>query len=72
MLFSGEGPRGEDMPHEVSTIEVRGFKASTKDDTIHSFFENKRKSGGDDIKDFKRDEENNVIRITYHDPAGQL
>ena len=72
MLFSGEGPRGGDMPREGSTIEVRGFKATTKDDTIESFFENKRRSGGDEINHFERDEENNVIRITYHDPAGQL
>jgi hypothetical protein len=72
MLLSGEGPRGGDMPREVCTIEVRGFKATTTDDTIQSFFENKRKSGGDDIKHFKRDEENNVIHITYCDPAGQF
>ena len=56
--------------HDVDTIEVRGFKASTSDETLVSFFENKRKSGGGDITKSHIDRTNNVFTATFEQPAG--
>ena len=58
------------MPHDDHTLHVRGFSATTSDETIESFFENKRRSGGGDIKNIKIDRANEVIFITYCDPTG--
>ena len=70
LLLSAERPRERNMSYEAGSIEVRGFKKATSDVTIESFFENKKWSGGGDIAHFERDEENNVIRITFCDPEG--
>ena len=56
--------------HDVDTIEVRGFSASTSDDTLVSFFENKRRSGGGDIKESHLDRSNNVFTATFEQPGG--
>ena len=58
------------MPLDDHTIQVRGFSAATSDETIESFFESKRRSGGGDIKNIKIDRANDVIYITYCDPTG--
>ena len=58
------------MPHDVFTIEVRGFNMATCDETIESFFENKRRSGGGDINTIEIDKTNEVIHVTYYDPTG--
>ena len=58
------------MPHDDHTIQVQGFNAETSDETIESFFENKRRSGGGDIKNIEIDRTNEVIYVTYCDPTG--
>ena len=58
------------MPHDEHTIQVRGFNATTSDETIVSFFENKRRSSGGDIKKIEIDRTNGVTYITYCDPTG--
>ena len=59
-----------DGAHDANTIEVRGFNPGTSDETIESFFENKRRSGGGKINGIHVDRENDVVRITYFDPKG--
>ena len=58
------------MAENMCTIEVRGFSATTQKDTIGSFLENRRRSGGGDIKNIEFDGANEVVRVTYCDPAG--
>ena len=59
-----------DGPQDANTIEIRGFNPATSDETIESFFENKRRSGGGEIKRIRVDRTNGVVRITYYDPGG--
>ena len=56
--------------HDVDTIEVRGFKASTSDETLAALFKNKRRSGGGDIKKSHIDRTNNVFTATFEQPGG--
>ena len=50
---------------------MRGFNQSTSEDTIETFFENKRRSGGGDIEKIETsDRENGIIRVTFVDPEG--
>jgi len=58
------------MAQNMCTIEVRGFRATTHKDTIECFLESRRRSGGGDIKNIEFDEANEVVRVTYCDPAG--
>ena len=55
------------MPQDDHTIQVN---AGTSYETIESFFENKRRSGGGDIKNIEIDRTNEVVYITYFDPTG--
>ena len=58
-----------DPPCVMNTIVVRGFKASTSDDTLLSFFENRR-SGGGEIKENSIDRNNNTLTVTFVQPGG--
>ena len=53
---------------ELKTIEIRGFKEKTSDDTVELYFENPRKGGGA-IASFERKEE--VIYITFENAEGK-
>ena len=51
-------------------VEVTDFKSSTPDEMLRMYFENRRKSGGGDIKTWERDAETGaVIRFTYEDQS---
>ena len=58
-----------DPPRVKDTIVVRGFKASTCDDTLLSFFENRR-SGGGEIKENSIDRNSNTCTVTFVHPGG--
>ncbi|KAJ8317273.1 hypothetical protein KUTeg_005177 [Tegillarca granosa] len=57
----------EDDNQPLCTIEIKGFKSSSSDDTIQFYFENPRRSGGGDIDDFTRTSD--VIYITFEDES---
>ena len=59
-----------DGTQDANTIEIRGFNPETSDETIESFFENKRRSGGGEIKGIHVDRDNEVVRVTYFNPKG--
>ena len=64
-------PADGPQDHEYgNTIEVRGFNPTTSDETIESFFENKRRSGGGELEGIHLNRVNDVVRITYKDPRG--
>jgi len=58
------------MLQDVYTIEVRGLNSTTHNETIEGFFENRRRSGGGDIKNIEFDKRNQVVRVTFCDPRG--
>lgn len=47
----------------ASTLEIRGFNPNTHIDTIVLYFENTKRSGGDEVIDHTRNSD--VIYITY-------
>ena len=52
------------------TIEVCGIKASTSDETIVGFFQSKPKSGGDVVRNIRRNTDRNVTYVTFENPQG--
>ncbi|XP_071793808.1 protein mono-ADP-ribosyltransferase PARP14-like isoform X2 [Asterias amurensis] len=50
-------------------IEVTGFKPSTESDVLKLHFENRRKSGGGEIKTMKKDSKTGAVRITFKDQS---
>ena len=58
-----------DPPRVMDTIVVRGFKASTSENTLLSFFENRR-SGRGEIKEISIDRNNNALTVTFVHPGG--
>ncbi|OWF50082.1 Poly [ADP-ribose] polymerase 14 [Mizuhopecten yessoensis] len=58
-----------DDQEDLSTIEVHGMSQNTSCDTIQFYFENKRKSGGGNIKEFDFDAEKVIAIITFEDAS---
>ncbi|OWF49179.1 Poly [ADP-ribose] polymerase 14 [Mizuhopecten yessoensis] len=58
-----------EAPEDLSTIEVHGMSQNTTRDTIHYYFENKRKSGGGNIKELDFDAEKVIATITFEDAS---
>ena len=52
------------------TIEVSGLKASTTNDTIKLFFESKKRSGGDTVKEIQRHKEVTSASVTFKESGG--
>ena len=56
--------------HDINTIVARGFNTKTTEETLTSFFENSRRSGGDEITKIDVDRESNVLWATFANPGG--
>ncbi|KAK3094887.1 hypothetical protein FSP39_007507 [Pinctada imbricata] len=60
----------ETFPDGGFVIEVRGFKDSTSPDTIEMYFENKRRSGGGEIKGINSEKmEDGVVFIEFEEES---
>ena len=55
----------------MCNLQVRGFSQETSDDTLEYYFENKKRSGGGDIKHFQMDREEGCALITYEKQTGK-
>ncbi|KAK3598400.1 hypothetical protein CHS0354_019803 [Potamilus streckersoni] len=58
------GKEEEEAVESVCTIEVRDYKSGTEG-TIEMYFENTKRSGGDEIKKFDQVDSDGVIFITF-------
>ena len=53
------------------TIEVAGLAASTTEDSILNYFENKRRSGGGEVETVKLRSDTGVAFVTFKDGDGK-
>ncbi|XP_038046789.1 protein mono-ADP-ribosyltransferase PARP14-like, partial [Patiria miniata] len=53
----------------VQLVEVTGFKPTTSEEMLRLYFENPRKSKGDEIETWEMDTRTKTIRIKYSDPS---
>ena len=56
----------------ASAIEVFGVGGNTRQETVHSFFENRRKSAGGPIEDIHYKQGEKMYQITFQDPKGNV
>ena len=58
----------DEEDEEELVVEVTDFKPSTSEEMLRMYFENRRKSGGGDIKTWERDAKTGAfIKFTYED-----
>ena len=68
-------PDENTIPVEVEAdilpmIKVSNIPQGSSEDLLTNFFENKRRSGGDDIDEIEYDEGTRTAIITFKDPEG--
>ena len=63
---------GEEQEAESDgcTIEVRGYKDTTSQDTIEMYFENTRRSGGGELEKIEEDEDEGMYLLTFESKEG--
>ena len=61
-----------DRKDDNKTIEVAGLPASTTKDSILNYFENKRRSGGEEVVTVDFNPEAGVAYVTFKDIGGKL
>src|SRR6218665_112844 len=67
----GKGPGKSSAVQDVpNTIEVSGIPETTSEEFLKMYFENKKRSGGGDIKTMTYDKLEGVATITFSDPSG--
>ena len=57
---------------ETCSVEVKGLDADTNEDTIQFYFENKRRSGGGPVEEFKYKQGSGVAIITFKEAEGEF
>lgn len=58
------------VPEFPNTIEVSGIPEKTSEDFLRMYFENKRRSGGSEVKAMNYRPEEGIATITFSDPGG--
>ena len=53
-------------------IKVTNIPPNTSEVALEFFFENRRRSGGGDIKELKYDPDTKSAVITFEDPEGEI
>ena len=67
----GRGSGKTSAVQDVSnTIEVSGIPETTSEEFLRMYFENKKRSGGGDIKTMTYDKQEGVATITFSDSSG--
>ena len=56
----------------ASAIEVFGVGEKTRQETVRSFFENRRKSAGGPLEDIHYKKGDKMYQITFQDPKGNV
>ncbi len=69
-MVSSEGSEDESDVQSY-TIEVYGVKKKTSEETLHMFFQSRRRSGGGPIEQLWFNKENNSYMITFKDRQGE-
>ncbi|KAL8618042.1 hypothetical protein ACOMHN_021762 [Nucella lapillus] len=62
-----QGSRLVEVTPAVCTVEVRGLASNTLGDTVHYYFENKRRSGGGPVKNVQYHPGTGVAQVTFED-----
>jgi hypothetical protein len=56
---------------DLKTVSVKGLDINTtSDDTLYNYFENKKRSGGGDVEDIRRDKKTGTFYVTFEECAG--
>ena len=55
--------------YNTCTIEVRGIPSDASEDIVRMFFENRKRSGGGEVKNVSLDKKGTAV-ITFYDAEG--
>ena len=70
-MIAGRGPTPPEEP-KTCTIEVQGIPSEASEEVIRLFFENKKRSGGGEVKNVSLDKEEGTAVITFYNADGMF